>query len=182
LSNPNTTFDVGQGVNFKTFTIQSALLSSSPVLSADAMRFMKEDQTGVTNLPHDDPEIFAIVLDFLQTASLYDPVKSGTALPNTVAELSIMADKFQLVELQYSVIKAISTGMTDKMFLEGISFIYEVGIDLDKKLLSAIGTYLYEESLAATKNDITDINKFIGYDDKLLAQYLSALHDASATK
>lgn len=149
------------------------------------MRFMKEGQTGVTNLPHDDPEMFAIVLGFLQTASLYDPVKSGTALPNTVAELFIMAGKFQLVELQYSIIKAISTGMTDKMFLEGIniiSSIYEVGIDPDKKLLSAIGTYLYEESLVATKNDITDINKFIGYDDKLLAQYLSALHDASATK
>lgn len=131
------------------------------------MRFMKEGQTGVINLRDDDPEIFAIFLDFLQTAPLYDPVKSGTVLPKTVAELSIMADKFQLVELQHAVIKVISTGMTNKMFLEGIniiSSIYEVGIDLDKKLLSAIGTYLYEGSLAATRNDITDIRHVTVYE------------------
>lgn len=185
LPTPITTFNVGQGANVKAFTIQSALLRASPVLSANAMRFMIEGETGVINLPEDDPEIFGMVHYFLETASLFSPVQSINVSPEMLVELFVMADKYRLLDLEEAIVQAISTQMTDKLFLVGIKIlcdIYDVGIVMDKELQSAIDSYLYEGSLAATRGDVTEINEYLGDDDDFLGYYLSAFYDAQSAK
>ena len=109
----NDIFTLYVGPEKQTFTAHSEVLSRSLVLKRMCKGPFLESETKIINLPDDDADLIELMLDCLY-ASRYAKLdlnfmkkvchKTGVSLPKELAELYIVAEKYQLEGIQHSIV------------------------------------------------------------------------------
>ncbi|KAL9119417.1 MAG: hypothetical protein Q9187_004029, partial [Circinaria calcarea] len=104
-------FTVTVGTNNQTFNVHESVLSKSPVLARMCSGGFQESVSCAIQLPEDQPEIFGYVLEFLYMRSdgLFMEGYDGSELAKELADIYVMAEKYQIDSLKQTVIEMLSS-------------------------------------------------------------------------
>ena len=100
-------------VGGRSFIAHETVLSKSPVFASMSRGSFEESQTRVFKLSDDDPEIFSLLIGCLyyQHEKLPDLIDLRKAFPKreaeiyqVIAELYVLADKYQIIGIQKSIV------------------------------------------------------------------------------
>lgn len=102
-------FTITVGDSHKKFFAHANILSKSPVLVRMCEGPFMESVTGDIDLPEDSAEDFGFLLEYLYIEDLPIPVfnteEDEMAFPNKLADIYIMADKYQVSALKFRIVK-----------------------------------------------------------------------------
>ncbi|KAL9117579.1 MAG: hypothetical protein Q9187_005883 [Circinaria calcarea] len=104
-------FTVTVGANNQTFNVHESVLSKSPVLARMCSGGFQESVSCAIQLLEDQPEIFGYVLEFLYMRSdgLFTEGHDGSELAKKLADIYVMAEKYQIDSLKQTVIEMLSS-------------------------------------------------------------------------
>ncbi|KAL9119418.1 MAG: hypothetical protein Q9187_004030 [Circinaria calcarea] len=102
-------FTITVGDSNSTFSAHANILSKSPVLARMCQAPFQESLTGHIDLPDDSAEDFGFLLEYLYIENLavplFDTEEAEIAFANKLADIYIIADKYQVISLKFRIVK-----------------------------------------------------------------------------
>ncbi|KAL9118227.1 MAG: hypothetical protein Q9187_005230, partial [Circinaria calcarea] len=102
-------FTITVGDSNSTFSAHANILSKSPVLARMCQAPFQESLTGHIDLPDESAEDFGFLLEYLYIENLavplFDTEEDEVAFANKLADIYIIADKYQVISLKFRIVK-----------------------------------------------------------------------------